>query len=146
MCIITFLLFFKIYKNSNQNDKLKIYFKLTHNIDIYLFSYKAMILNSIMVSMFHHFGDLFQSIFFTFFSSNIRLYYILCIRYRVFAPLIWTVAHAFITHPVLLPFTSSFITPDITPIRNTFILFIRMTSDLILFSVHIWSRNYDVMI
>lgn len=92
VCIITFLCYFLwVYKKSNQNDKLKIYFKLTHNIDIYLFSYEAMILNSIMVSMFHHFGDLVQSFFFffTFFSSNIRLYYILCIRYRVFAPWIF---------------------------------------------------------
>lgn len=122
MCIITFLLFFKIYKNSNQNDKLKIYFKLTHNIDIYLFSYKAMILNSIMVSMFHHFGDLFQSIFFTFFSSNIRLYYILCIRYRVFAPLIWTVACASIISPVSLPNISPIITSMILQISGTLLL------------------------
>lgn len=76
-----------------------------------------------------------------------KLYhFILSMKYRLFAPPIWTESHAFITTPVPSSFIAPFIT--CTPFRNTFALFIRIISDFFSLSVHtcICSENYNIMI
>lgn len=69
--------------------------------------------------------------------------YILGIKYRIFATLIWTKACSFITSLCIFPF----ITPFITPSRNTCAHFIQSALDLFLdayLQFELW--NYDLNI
>lgn len=72
-----------------------------------------------------------------------KLYYILGIKW--FLHPWYKQSHTSLPHPPIIPFISPLIIPFIIPFRNTFAFFIRITSDVIFFSVHIWGRNYDMI-
>lgn len=71
--------------------------------------------------------------------------YILGIKYRIFATLIWTKACSFITSLCIFPF----ITPFITPSRNTCAHFIQSALDLFLdayLQFELWNYDLNIML
>lgn len=75
---------------------------------------------------------------------SIMRMYILCIKYRIFATLIWTKACSFITSLCIFPF----ITPFITPSRNTCAHFIQSALDLFLDAYpqfELWKYDLNIM-